>query len=63
MLARMRKWLTTFVVAVGLWGLGMAPSEARQEDRGEEIKTVLNLLREGNISVEDAEKLIAALRR
>lgn len=38
-------------------------AEARQEDRGEEIKTVLNLLREGNISVEDAEKLIAALRR
>ena len=32
MLARMRKWLTTFVVAVGLWGLGMTPSEARQED-------------------------------
>lgn len=38
-------------------------AEARQEDRGEEIKTVLNLLREGKISVEDAEKLIAALRR
>ena len=40
-----------------------ARPEAPQEDRGEEIKTVLNLLRDGNISVEDAEKLIAALRR
>ena len=32
MLARMRKWLTAFVIAVGLWGLNMASSEARQED-------------------------------
>ena len=38
-------------------------AEARHEDSGEEIKTVLNLLQEGKISVEDAEKLIAALRR
>jgi hypothetical protein len=38
-------------------------AEARQEDSGEQIKTVLNLLQEGKISVEDAEKLIAALRR
>ena len=38
-------------------------AEARQEDSGEEVKTVLNLLQEGKISVEDAERLIAALRR
>lgn len=38
-------------------------TEARQEDSGEEVKTVLNLLQEGKISVEDAERLIAALRR
>ena len=35
----------------------------QEEDRSAEIKTVLDLLREGKISVEDAEKLIAALRR
>lgn len=34
-----------------------------EEDRSAEIRTVLDLLREGKISVEDAEKLIAALRR
>ena len=38
-------------------------AEARQEASGEEVKTVLNLLQEGKISVEDAERLIAALRR
>lgn len=38
-------------------------AEARQEGSSEEIKTVLNLLQEGKISVEDAERLIAALRR
>ena len=53
-------------------------SAQRREHRGEhrrgrdddrpgaaaaEIKTVLGLLQEGKISVEDAEKLIAALRR
>ena len=40
-----------------------ARAETRQGDSGEQIKTVLNLLQEGKISVEDAEKLIAALRR
>ena len=38
-------------------------AEERQEGSGEEVKTVLNLLQEGKISVEDAERLIAALRR
>ena len=28
----MRKWFTAFIIAVGLWGLDMASSEARQED-------------------------------
>ena len=32
-------------------------------DAGEEVKTVLDLLKEGKISVEEAERLIAALRR
>ena len=40
-----------------------ATAQARREDTGEEVKTVLDLLKEGKISVEEAERLIAALRR
>ncbi len=35
---------------------------ARRGDTGAEVKTVLDLLKEGKISVEEAERLIAALR-
>jgi hypothetical protein len=35
---------------------------ARRGDTGAEVKTVLDLLQEGKISVEEAERLIAALR-
>lgn len=47
----------------GEHGRGEHGRGGREEDRSAEIKTVLNLLREDKISVEDAEKLIAALRR
>lgn len=38
-------------------------AETRRDDTGEEVQTVLALLKEGRISVEEAERLIAALRR
>ena len=38
-------------------------AEKRGEDAREEVKTVLDLLKEGKVSVEEAERLIAALRR
>jgi hypothetical protein len=37
--------------------------ERQQADTSAEVKTVLNLLQEGKLSVEEAERLIAALRR
>ena len=42
---------------------GSDAGERPQPDTSAEVKTVLDLLQQGKISVEDAEKLIAALRR
>ena len=45
---------------------GAAPDgagDAERGDAGAEVKTVLDLLKEGKISVEEAERLIAALRQ
>jgi hypothetical protein len=38
-------------------------NDAGGDDAGAEVKTVLDLLKEGKISVEEAERLIAALRK
>ena len=42
---------------------GSDAGERPQPDTSAEVKTVLDLLQQGKISVEEAEKLIAALRR
>ena len=45
----MMKWFTTIVVVIGLWGLTMAPSQARQDDpRLDALFDRLHSMDEGN---------------
>lgn len=49
MLVSMMKWLTAIAVVIGLWGLTMAPTEARQDDpRLDALFDRLHSVGEGN---------------